>query len=184
MSTYVYQRLQARENHNRALVESIRSGEHSGQLWGAFTGLFGLANNEVIMIRSGTNVAVDNAVESEVLTPTARPESPLPLAKPGLYVFRRFLVKEDSVDEFVKLSVQAWTTFEGADEFAASPQGLFRPPTDQAGNIDMLLVTWYDGFSSWQVSRQPDADAAENFKRRQALTLKTSAIATSLLADA
>ena len=45
----------------------------------------------------------------------------------------------------------------------------------------MLLVTWYDGFDSWQNSRNPDPAARENFRRRHALTTGTIAYATRLL---
>lgn len=184
MPDYFYQRLRAAENHSQTLIDSIRAGEFPGQRWGAFTGLFGLAGNEVILINTGTDAPVAQCVESQVLTPTARPAASAALTKPGLYVFRRFLIDARSVAEFVELSVQAWETFEGAADFTASPQGLFKPPEDKAGHVDMLLVTWYDGFASWQTSRQPSAAAAANFRRRHALTLRTSAIATQLVTDA
>jgi hypothetical protein len=45
----------------------------------------------------------------------------------------------------------------------------------------MLLVTWYDGFDSWQTSRQPTAEATDNFRRRRALTQSTIAYATRLV---
>ena len=44
----------------------------------------------------------------------------------------------------------------------------------------MLLLTWYDGFESWQASRAPHPDALANFQRRAALTGGTVAYATRL----
>ena len=95
--------------------------------------------------------------------------------------FRRFHCREEHVDELVQLSTQAWQTFEGAAEFDAEPMGLFRPPRDADGVVRMLLVTYYDGFASWQTSRAPDKSARENFARRHALTLASYATATRLI---
>ena len=45
----------------------------------------------------------------------------------------------------------------------------------------MMLVTWYDGFDSWEISRNPAPAARENFSRRRDLTLQTYAVATRLV---
>jgi len=42
-------------------------------------------------------------------------------------------------------------------------------------------LTWYDGLNSWQASRQPAPEAAQNFRRRAQLTLGTVAYATRLV---
>ena len=52
-------------------------------------------------------------------------------------------------------------------------------PPDDTGR--MLLVTWYDGLESWQISRRPNPAATENFLRRRELTQSTTAIATRLV---
>ena len=174
-----YQRLRADANHPRALIEGL-DGEG---LWGAFTGLFGLGANEIITVHTlaGEPVRHEASIESETWEATVRPTTGIGCAKAGLYVFRRFFCKERDVTELVTLSAQAWETFEGAETYQAEPMGLFRPPADADGVVPMMLVTYYDGFASWETSRTPDAAATENFKRRRALTLGSYPIATRLV---
>jgi hypothetical protein len=91
-----------------------------------------------------------------------------------------FEVRPEDCDEIVALSSQAWETFEGSDRYASQPRGLFRPRS-RLGAQRMLLVTWYDGFASWETSRTPAPQASENFRRRHALTGGTVAYATRLV---
>ena len=110
-----------------------------------------------------------------------RPTDREPPTRPGLYVFRFFDVNNADVDEIAKLSFEAWTTFETTDAYRAQPQGLFcqNDRTDVRGI--MLLCTWYDGLESWQTSRSPPAEAADNFRRRHQLTFGTIAYAANLV---
>jgi hypothetical protein len=186
MTTFYFQKLRADTNTNVDLVNDVTTGKHfQGELWGAFTGLFGLAGNEIFVVSSSD--ADDRlevsplAAEAEVWQPTARPLDRQPLTNQGLYVFRRFHVAEQDVDEVVALSKQAWTTFEVSEGYAAEPYGLFKPPADEGGIVRMMLVTWYDGFASWETSRNPAPDARDNFRRRHQLTHLTYAVATRLI---
>ena len=186
MAIFHYQILRSSSNNNRGLVHEIQAGDHyQGTLWGAFTGLFGPASNELLVISALADdaqpVASAAAVAHESWQPTARPLGTQPCSEPGLYVFRRFNVREQHVEEVVALSRQAWETFETSADYAAQPQGLFRPAADADGSVRLMLVTWYDGFDSWEISRQPSPEAQENFQRRHALTLSTYAVATSLV---
>jgi hypothetical protein len=45
----------------------------------------------------------------------------------------------------------------------------------------MLLVTWYDRLESWERSRTPPPEAAENFRERARLTTSSIAYATRLI---
>lgn len=186
MGMYVYQKLRAPENSSRGLLAEVDNGQHfDGDLWGVFTGLFGLASNELIVIsyqavESQAPTISAHAVDHELWQATAKPLEFSPCRKSGLYVFRRFHVAAQDVEEVVQLSSQAWQTFAGAQEYEALPLGLFRPPEDAQGMVKLMLLTWYDSFASWQISRQPAADAAANFARRHALTQTTYAIATQL----
>ena len=176
-----YSHLRARVNHNRDLLESLKQVRAR---WGVFTGLFGMAANEVYVVTSqplDTGGLAADTVRHEIWQPTARPTDAAPLSTPGLYVFRRFHVLEENVAEVVALSSGAWQTFETASDYATQPVGLFQPPADPDGIVRMQLVTWYDGFASWETSRAPAAEAAENFRRRHALTLTTYAVATRLV---
>ncbi len=181
-----YQVLLDKSNHNRALVDKVAQGElYQGSLWGAFSGLFGPASNQLIVVSvedDPQKLVQSNSyqVSSELWTPTARPTNATPCHKQGLYVFRRFFVMEDHVEALVTLSKQAWETFENDTSYAAEPLGLFQPNGSEEGVVAIMLLTWYDGFASWQTSRTPHPEAKENFSKRQALTLATSAMATRL----
>ncbi len=159
-------------------------------LWGAFSGLLGIPSSEfVLMTQNGSGSArPDEALAGcrivcqYDLVATVRPSTPAPpLRRPGLYVFRFFDVATADIDEVAKLSREAWTTFEATDAYAAEPQGLFAPRDRTSSDGRMLLLTWYDGFASWETSRQPAPAARENFLRRHQLTRGTIAYATRLM---
>ncbi len=183
------------ELERRLLGETLPAWRDAGlACWGLWRGLFGIASNEMlVMTGDGTaGSAVDAArpalpgdvavVDSAALRATARPASAEPLTEPGLYVFRFFEVRPQDCDELVALSREAWQTFETATDYASRPVGLFRPD-GEAGRpwTRMLLVTWYDGFASWETSRTPAAAARDNFRRRHALTGGTVAYAARLV---
>lgn len=161
-------------------------------VWGVWSGLFGVASNELLVVAAAADrrpreafTAALNGLEvrdSLLLSPTVRPATDAPREKEGLYVFRFFDVADADVAEVVQLSAQAWKTFENTDAYQSEPQGLFRQ-ADSAGVGRMLLVTWYDGLESWQLSRRPAPEAMENFLRRRELTRGTVALATSLVSD-
>lgn len=186
MALFHYQKLRSRTNNNRDLLAQLGDSTfYEGALWGAFTGLFGMAGNEIIVVSvldSDKGVKTNPLSEvEEIWQSTARPLSTDPCTVDGLYVFRRFHVQEDNVEEVVALSKEAWKTFEGSDAYAAQPRGLFRPQADDEGIVRLMLVTWYDGFQSWETSRRPAPEATDNFRRRRDLTLTTYAVATRLV---
>ncbi len=189
MGSYLYQRLRAKQNHHQSLVAEVIQGDAGkGKIWGVFSGLFGLASNELILVSYTDDELVSPqahplAVSHEVWRPTVRPVAFSPCNQSGLYVFRRFHVAAQDVAEVVQLSSQAWESFVDAERYQTQPLGLFCPPADEQGVVKMMLVTWYDGFSSWQLSRAPAPDARENFARRHALTQTTYAVATQLVPD-
>ena len=186
MSNFYFYHLRAEANHNRDLLSALEATDLS--IWGVFTGLFGLASNEVYVVLTEDDQemqrVVSNAqtqvVRCEPWQPTARPTDPGVLSEPGLYVFRSFLIQAKDVDELVELSQRAWETFETNEDYQTKPVGLFRP-LDQGDQVPMQLVTWYDGFDSWEKSRTPAPDAIENFRRRHALTSTSNAVATRLV---
>lgn len=154
------------------------------KVWGVFFGLFGMPNNERIIVSHGSiqDAIPDHAlVQNFLMTATARPQTFQALTQEGLYVNRTFNVLDAHVDEFVELSQLAWETFENDSEFAAHPFGLFRPELEIEGLVPLQLFTWYDSLFSWERSRNPDEAASENFARRRMLTVTSSAIATRLV---
>jgi hypothetical protein len=197
-ATFCYTRLKGRDERNfRPLFEHVRAtaapvlARAGVERWGAWSGLFGIASNEIVLMTTAA-AGVDHAgllnaqlagtpraiVEQFVLRATVRPLDRKPLERPGLYVFRFFDVRHADVDEIARLSFEAWTTFEASDAYRAEPQGLFCEAEQRSATGVMLLCTWYDGLESWQASRTPAPAAAENFRRRHALTAGTIAYAT------
>lgn len=166
--------------------------DRGANVWGLFAGLFGLNSNELyIVLHNPSAVSPEklalavselSVLRATRLRATARPMSFSPLDASGLYVFRTFRVTPGSVDATVRLSRQAWETFETGENYRAKPLGLFQELGQQDGQDEnMLLLTWYDGFASWETSRKPSAEAVDNFRQRSALTTRTGAIATRLL---
>lgn len=165
----------------------------SASCWGAFSGLFGIGSNEFVLMLSGDEpqlVAAAEHIESDtdasiattyLFEPTVRPTEPVPITRPGLYVFRFFDVAHDDIDEVARLSREAWETFENTSDYQAEPQGLFCEHHRAGDAGKMLLLTWYDGLGSWQASRAPNPEARANFVRRHELTRGTVAYATRLI---
>ena len=163
-----------------------------GRLWGTWFGLFGLRNNELIVVTSWDNAADParaladalpgeaKVVEQYTFVPTVRPETDTPLTREGLYVFRFFEVRTADVGQVAALSNEAWTTFENTAAYQAEPQALFKERKPASDRSTMLLLTWYDGFASWETSRTPAPEARDNFRRRAELTRSAFPIATRL----
>ena len=188
--TYQWLRVQARDRSWTSAYERLtESGLGAFDVWGVFSGLFGIGSNEVVIVLHGDGdtpteglaTAGFDIVDSHRLVPTVRPASFAPVTRPGLYVFRFFDVAHDDVEEIARLSEEAWTTFEDADAYAAEPQGLFAQADRSSPSGVMVLATWYDGLASWETSRAPAPEAVENFRRRRELTRGTVAYATTLV---
>lgn len=176
---------------NLAAIELIegdvgsRVNEAGSLLYGMFAPLFGLSSNELYVVTrgkpvtemlSGTTLVAKSSTE---FLPTARPSDHTARTRPGIYVFRWFDIHTRDIDEIVRLSTEAWVTFESG--FDTEVQCLFRqpPPGDDVGR--MLLITWYTDLSVWEASRSPSAEARENFIKRARLTLQATPICTRLV---
>jgi hypothetical protein len=198
-ATFCYTRLKGADRNWQPLYRDLRANaltprsNHGIQTWGVFSGLFGIASNELVLmtvaaqpdhaahLNTQLQMLPCAVAEQHVLAATVRPPDAAPLTRPGLYVFRFFDVYNRDVDEIAALSQRAWTTFESATTYRAQPQGLFRLDDRSDERGIMLLCTWYDGFESWQVSREPPPAARANFQRRHELTFGTTAVATRLI---
>ena len=185
MQDFQFYHLRGYGNENAELRTAVQ--KLPDPVWGVFTGLFGMAANELYVVSQSSvdlTTLPCTCLQAEPWQATARPQSMTALSRPGLYVFRRFHVARENADELVQLSAKAWETFEAGDDYATEPVGLFRPPPDEDEVVRMQLVTWYDGFASWETSRAPAAEAVAYFKRRRDLTTTTYAVATRLVVDA
>lgn len=198
--SYVYLHLAAPEQSSTELAKALGGAclrswhERGAEVWGMFSGLFGLDSNElVVILNNAADVPpaalaepVTNARVLQVLQlqARARPTVFAPLAEPGLYVLRHFRLQPSAVAETVRLSRQAWESFETDADFHTRPLGLFEQTQPTESHYEnMLLVTWYDGFESWERSRKPAPEAQDNFRARHALTTRTGAVATRLLSS-
>jgi hypothetical protein len=199
-ATFCFTRLKGRERNWQPLGEYLAHSvfpplaSHDIRRWGIWSGVFGIGSNELVLMTSA-DAAVDHwtllnnriaaapcaIVEQHLLRATVRPTDREPPTRPGLYVLRFFDVSNADVDEIARLSLEAWTTFETTDAYRAQPQGLFCQNDRNDARGIMLLCTWYDGLESWQTSRSPPAQAADNFRRRQQLTFGTIAYAANLV---
>ena len=190
ITTYHWLRIRSPRPSWTEAYGRLGSGDlQEAEIWGAFSGLFGIGSSELVLVLGTESRAPTpevtgagfEVVESHVLVPTVRPERFEPLTRPGLYVFRLFDVANEDVDEIARLSSEAWTSFENTDGYVAEPQGLFAE-ADRSDRLGvMVLLTWYDGLGSWQASRRSSPEAATNFRRRRALTRGTIAYATRLV---
>lgn len=149
-----------------------------------FRGVFGHPNFELLTLATWQGEPQDislpglETMDSETLTPTARPKDLTPLPEGGIVVLRWFQIDEENLDEFVTLSEEAWVSLEAA--FNCKIMGLYRAEMAPADKIRMLLYTWYESHAVWEASRDtsPEAGASkawENFLRRQLLTDFTEA---------
>ncbi len=153
--------------------------------WGAFVGVLGLRTDELLLVAAGSHpfqalplppgLAV---VDDAGWVPTARPAAPEPQTTPGVYVFRWFAIAPGSLDEFVRLSVEAWESFEHSPDYRAEPRALLCDPDPDP--TAMLLITWYDSLTSWERSRLPAPPARQNFAARARLTRWALPVATRL----
>lgn len=169
-------------NSRRLLSVTAEKCTHRAKNWGMFPGLFGLRTNEIYWLtdykddspfRPGEGVEV---IDKLTLKPTVRPKEFAERTQPGIYVFRWFEVAEEKIDEVVRLSNEAWKSFEGG--FDTEVQGLFR--VEGHSRYSMVLVTWYKDLSVWQDSREPAPEARQNFLARQELLDSACPIATRL----
>jgi hypothetical protein len=189
--------IRVRQGHlDSQLLPSLRAAGAS--LWGAFAGLFGLAADEVFLMtswQSGSqpSSSLQQAVAKSQglsvaakydLTPTVRPTNANPQERDGLYVFRLFQVETKDIEEFISLSAKAWTTINVAKGWQSEPLGLFAPIERSEEQSVLVLVTWYDGFQSWEGSRAVapgSSQVSADFVRRSELTINTTAYATRLM---
>lgn len=101
----------------------------------------------------------------------------------GFYVHREEVYRPGDVDEVVRLSGEAWVTYEPA--FGIRVIGLFRERNDSADVAHLLRIAWYRSFDHWTESRQfaRDPESLRRFQARGQLQLDGSgtAIATDRL---
>jgi hypothetical protein len=198
-----YELLRVKDTKSNGILNTVKTintlilpeaGKSGYSLYGIFFGLFGLASNELYLMAMSeedgpisdrrtllARLIVDHNFsirESYQLGPTVRPAEHTMRTRKGIYVFRWFLIHNRDVDEIVRLSDEAWVSFEG--DFDSQVQGLFAERDRSKEQGKMLLLTWYQDFSAWETSRHPSMEARERFQKRHRMTTETLAVATRL----
>ena len=95
----------------------------------------------------------------------------------GFYVHREERYRPENVNEVVRLSREAWKTYEPA--FGMRVIGLFRERVDSADVAKLLRIAWYRSFEAWTESRQfqRDPESMQRFLERSRMELDGSGVA-------
>jgi hypothetical protein len=137
-----------------------------------FSPLLGFASNEALVLARAGAERPPQAWAADRLTPTLRPTADIEPTGGGIYVHNWFTIDGDAVEEFVRLSGEAWPDFEA--RFETRIYGLFLAAESEADRADaarrLLLMTRYRDLGEWQTSRDPTSDAMAVFLRRRELT--------------
>ncbi len=166
---YFQLRLGRERTAQKALADRLHAAPDTVAV---FAPLLGFASNEALVLaRAGAKLDLP-AHSVDRLTPTLRPTQDAPPERGGIYVHNWFTIDGDSVDEFVRLSGEAWPDFER--RFETKIYGLFLAGESEVDRADgarrLLLMTRYRDLGEWQVSRDPTSDAMQVFLRRRELT--------------
>ena len=159
----------------------------TGGVRAVFAPLLGFASDTaMVLAAAGTDLAgAPGALASQRdrLVPTLRPTADVRPPEDGIYVHNWFTIDGGAVDEFVRLSGEAWPEFEA--RFETKIFGLFLAEEDEAdreaGARRLLLMTRYRDLGEWQTSRDPTTDAMAVFLRRRELTRVSLARACVLM---
>jgi hypothetical protein len=174
----------------QALAAQVR-GQFGEAVVAVFAPLLGFASNQALVLAQslddgGAVLQAPGVVAGERhrLSTTLRPSAGATPPPGGIYVHNWFTVDGDALDEFVKLSGEAWPDFE--HRFEARIFGLFaaEPTAEDAaqGARRLLLMTRYRDLGEWQTSRDPTTAAMQVFLRRRELTRVSLARACVLMA--
>ncbi len=199
---YLFLNLDAGRTAHRAVADQLQSkgpeiAAAGGEILGQFSPQLGWNSHEAaILLRWGDGTSGRDQVLAGLtgaapvletrrtqFTPTIRPSDTARIKPGGIHVHRWFTVASHSVEEFVDLSGRAWPDFER--RFDTSIFGLFAAAPDEDAAVDevsLLLITRYADHGVWEASRDPSTEAMQLFARRQALTRRTQACSTLLVA--
>ncbi len=94
----------------------------------------------------------------------------------GFYIHRESRYRVENVADVVRLSEEAWETFEPT--FGAQVTGLFRARTDSDDVARLLRIVWYRSLEAWLESRgNRDPESRQRFVERNRMRLEGSGVA-------
>jgi hypothetical protein len=168
-----YEYFQLRLGRERAAHKALADALYAKPpVVAVFAPLLGFASNEALVLaRAGAGLDL-GPTQVDRLTPTLRPAGDVAPEPGGIYVHNWFTIDGGAVDEFVRLSGEAWPDFEA--RFDTKIYGLFLAAETEFDRADgarrLLLMTRYRDLGEWQTSRDPTSDAMAVFLRRRELT--------------
>ena len=121
------------------------------------------------------------SASTRLYEPTVLPTTTELRAGRGFYVHRFNKYEADDVERVIRLSVEAWKSFEPT--FGAQVVGLFRQRPDVDGIAQMVRIVWYADYPAWLESRHAERapDAFAKFRERLELQLDGAGIAADLV---
>lgn len=200
--TYGFHRVFCRPRRWREAGERIAGlgkglEREGGTLYGVWRSQIGRPRDELTVLtqwdgtRAGTD-ALDSLLapvadivdlDSVLLEPTLRPESPQPPTRQGNYAFRWFTLPESNWPEFIELCAAAWPGFEAS--YDSQVIGLWREPQAGDGICRSLLLTRRPDLAMWERSKLPqgedEAEVRRKLSRRYDLCDSTEVYTTTLL---
>lgn len=95
----------------------------------------------------------------------------------GFYVHREEKYGAADVNDAVRLSKEAWQTWESA--WGVKVVGLFREIQNDASYSNLNRIAWYPSYEAWQATRNfnQDPESAKRFQARRQLLIEGSGIA-------
>lgn len=95
----------------------------------------------------------------------------------GFYVHREEHYAIADMNEAVRLSQEAWVTWEPA--FGVKVIGLFREVSDNADFVNLNRIAWYPSYAGWLGTRNTttDPESARRFRDRRQLLIEGSGVA-------
>ena len=103
-------------------------------------------------------------VETNIMVPTVRPETPIAPVMQGNYAFRWFETPKENFDEFIRLCVEAWPDFE--KNYDSEIIGLWRLCDKVNDNIQTLLLTRRPNLAMWERSKITLTDEEKEVRRK------------------
>jgi len=127
------------------------------------------------------SLSVVKSTRTRLFEPTVRPQELTVTTGEGFYVHRFESYPARGVDEVIRLSVEAWKTFEPI--YGSKVVALFRERPDREGIAQTVRIAWYPSYSAWIYSRdpEPDPESEKYFQQRYRYLIDQHGVCTGLV---
>ena len=184
MQLYVHNRIHCSPRTWDATATEIASADifinksNDAKLYGIWRSQIGLPRDTITIISLWQRLeAIDETlnqvfrsinsiknVETNIMVPTVRPETPIPPVMQGNYAFRWFETPKENFNEFIRLCVEAWPNFE--KNYDSEIIGLWKLCNKVNDNIKTLLLTRRPNLAMWERSKIPLTDEEKEVRRK------------------